>query len=275
VLRADDLRLNQLADDQQPQLEAEHVRPDLAHGVLPFFVNVRISIAPFCRESGRAKNIPSAPVAQGTLGRTVHSFFKWRCVRSGVPEMAVNLLRVNVLVICAAVLQANVPPKSGVPAVLDVTTNPEAYEVYAAALEQPGLWPSKDALLLRQETSTDDPCSGFGKKTTEWAEVAQDFQRQNTVEWLLQPALPINRQYSFIRESEIDAELAIARLRAGGSAGVYPLTEHVTVSSVGFNRERTKAMVVVRRWHSATTEKWELKDGKWQRAGYVCHVDIN
>jgi hypothetical protein len=187
----------------------------------------------------------------------------------------VNLFRVNVLVISAAVLQANGASKSGVPPGLDASANPEAYDVYAASLEQPGLWPqSRGSLLLRQETSTGDPCAGFHKQTGEWAEVERDFQRQNTVERLLQPALPISIQYSFIRESEIDAELAAARLEAGGSLGVYPPTEHVTVSSVGFNRDRTKAMMAVRLRLSATTEKWELKDGKWQKAGYVCHVDV-
>jgi hypothetical protein len=192
--------------------------------------------------------------------------------------MIVNPLRVNVLVICAAVLQANVPPKSGVPVTLDATANPEAYEIYAASLEQPGLWPRfQGSLLLRQETSTDDPCTESFKQALagEWVEVERDFQRQNTVERLLQAALPTNVQYSFIRESEMEAEVAIARLRVVGSAGAYPFTEHVTVSSVGFDRDRTKAIVSVRLRRTGADEKWELKDGKWQRAGSVCQWDNN
>jgi hypothetical protein len=175
--------------------------------------------------------------------------------------MTVNLLRVNVLVIGAAVLQANVAPKSGVPVTLDATANPEAYEIYAASLELLRRWPGlKDNLLVRQETSAGDSCSGVATQTGEWAEVQRDFQQQNTVQRLLQAALPINIQYSFIRDSEIEAEDARARVETGASLGVHGPTEYATVSSVGFNRDRTKAMVAVRLRECGQTERWEWKN---------------
>jgi hypothetical protein len=182
--------------------------------------------------------------------------------------MTVNLFRVNVLVICGAVLQANVTPKSGDPAVLDATANPEAYEIYAVSIDR--RWPLKDSLLLRQETSKGDSCSGLAQQTSEWAQVERDFQQQNTVERLLQHAVPTNVQYSFIRQSEIETEDTRARLQVGAWLGVHGPTQYLTVSSVGFNRDRTKAIVAVRLRESGATEKWELKDGKWQSAGAVC-----
>ena len=129
---------------------------------------------------------------------------------------------------------------------------------------------------MRQETVTGVSCGEPPfRQTGEWAEVERDFQQQNTVQRLLQHALPSSFQYSFIRRSEIEADNALRQRQDSKSllSGPGPI-RFVAVSSVGFNRDRTKAMASV---HPAgggfSIEKWELKDGKWQTAGTVCTVD--
>jgi hypothetical protein len=99
--------------------------------------------------------------------------------------MGLNIFCVNVLVICAAVLQATASPKPGAPPVLDATANPEAYLIYAMSLEA-GWKGHNDSLLVQQEIDAGVPSflscgpSFLSKQTGEWAEVARDFQQQNT-----------------------------------------------------------------------------------------------
>jgi hypothetical protein len=190
--------------------------------------------------------------------------------------MSVNMFYVNVLVICITFLQAPASPRSGAPPVLDPSANPEAYEIYAMSLEAYGKQ-QKDSLLVQQETDAGVPTflscgpTFLSKLTGEWAEVARDFQQQNTVERLLQPVLAKNTRYNFIQKAEIEADDARLRQVYPGAWQARPgEIEYVAFSSVGFNQDRTKAILYSHQRLHGGIGKLELKDGKWQWVGENC-----
>ena len=86
-------------------------------------------------------------------------------------------------------------------------------------------------------------------------------------------ALPSNFQYSFIRRSKIEADNALRQRQDSKSLLSGPGPDYVAVSSVGFSRDQTKAMVSVHLRGGWSMEKWEWKEAKWHRAGTECTWD--
>jgi hypothetical protein len=129
----------------------------------------------------------------------------------------------------------------------------------------------RGTLLLQQETErgfAGDPCGLLKNQTGEWADAAKDFEQQNDRSWLLQAAFPNYSQYQFIRRAEIEAQDARVPGTYPGRAGVAP---YAVVSAVGFNRDRTKALVTVHLRLQGWVSRLELKDAKWQpAAGETC-----
>jgi hypothetical protein len=181
--------------------------------------------------------------------------------------MSLNLHLANVSVICATILQA-AATNTGTSRVLDATAHPEAYQVYATEL--PTRWAQeKGTLLLQQETERpymSDPCGYLKKQTGDWADAAKDFQEQNAHVWIVQAALP-TIQYRLIRHAEIVAQDARVPGTFPGRPGVV---QYAVVSAVGFNRDRTKAIVSVHLRLQGWVSKLELKDRKWQPVGETC-----
>ena len=161
------------------------------------------------------------------------------------------------------------------PRVLNATLERDAYAIYATLL--PPLWETshgKGPMLLLRETERPTSCSTFlAKLTGEWADVAKNFDQENSRVRLLQRAVPMELPYRLTPRQEIltdDARLAVKYpgrwQRTPGSL------ECVAVSAVGFNSVRTKAIVYIRSRMSGDVLRMELIDGKWSQArdGETC-----
>jgi hypothetical protein len=157
----------------------------------------------------------------------------------------------------------------------------EAYEVYAVRL--PDQWPWAEAhakqLVIQQETAvfpklgTDTECLPGGDDFPEsWKEVLRDYKKQNEATRVLVRGFVIEKSYNLIPKQEF-ADLF--KKDGPGWSGFYSRYPDsggiIQLSAVGFNRERTKAMLYV--GHSCG---WlcggggyafvQKKDGKWVRA---------
>ena len=174
-------------------------------------------------------------------------------------------------VIATAILPgAEQRPRPAASVVLDAKAEPTAYEVYAAYLND--AWKDRRGVyLLQQQTETDlRGCGDFVSRFTgEWADAAADFQRQNAAPRTLQPALVVNAQYRVVPQVEIEADDArVAAGRSGASRQVS--MEYWAVSAIGFNRDRTKAILHSRRRTfggvSGGVSRWERKNGRWAQS---------
>jgi hypothetical protein len=186
--------------------------------------------------------------------------------------MSMSLQFATVFVICATLLQATGSTATRAPQVLDSTTHLKAYEIYAIVLQR--AWKNQtDTPLLQQETEPVQGCGGFFEEMTgAWGEVATDFRRQNAREQTLQSALPIDIHYRLIHRAEIQADDARLAQKYPGIWQRRPGSmEYWAVSMVGFNRDRTKAMVYWRSRMKGGIVRLELKDGRWIDAlGNTC-----
>ena len=176
--------------------------------------------------------------------------------------------------IALTLLQAATAP----PQVLDPKTEHDAYAVYATLL-QPR--PDEDRnmtgpILLQAETEWPTRCSEFlAGMSGEWAEVASNFQRENSRVRLLQAGGPTGIEYRLVPREEIladDARLAAKDPRRSNAPRPGSI-KYIAVSAVGFNAARTKALVYVRfrtsHFSDAVLMK-ELKEGKWVTGPQSC-----
>lgn len=150
---------------------------------------------------------------------------------------------------------------------LEPVTDPDAYAVYAAVL--PSVWAmrSKDPLLLQQETEAvpnaeRSTCLPRLAAESGWTTVVRNFLDANSHSpKRLQPMLPFPDVYRFISRAEIEADDARLALKYPGVWERDPESiEFAAVSPVGFNDDKTKAIVFVRL----------RMRGEWR---FVTHVD--
>ena len=157
--------------------------------------------------------------------------------------------------------------------VSDPITDPIAYAIYAKVL--PARWAGilKGPMLLRQETWVPSGCSIFGvaRDDPEWVAIEDDFRRANLRVRILQPVLPIDIPYRLIPQAEINAEGARLAAKYPGIWNRRPeQTDYASVSAVGFNPTKTKAVVHVSVGQSGEYVGMELRDGTWVEARGGC-----
>lgn len=157
---------------------------------------------------------------------------------------------------------------------------PEAYAVYSALL--PDEWPLKYArarsLVIQQETlafGNDGDCIPHGKEFLRtWKTVVDDFKKQNQIPRLLLRAFMTDTPYKLVSKDEI-LQFFNAKAAGGGWEafyGRYPDSGgYLDFSAVGFNADRTKAIVVVDHscgWSCGGGEFsiLEKKNNKWGQA---------
>ena len=151
---------------------------------------------------------------------------------------------------------------------------PEAYEIYSS-LFMDGSAASADLakkMVIRQETiPPSDMCLKPEGESIAWlAPVIGDFIQKNNRPWLLQQMFTMPRSYEFISARDLDSMFTNGAPgwkqfyeRYPGSAGF------VQVSAVGFNAEKTIAVVYVAHGCGGLCgaggfSVLEKKDGKWQ-----------
>ena len=173
-----------------------------------------------------------------------------------------------------ALVQAATAP----PQVLDPKTDRDAYAVYATLLhpDPDGEGNMKPPILLQAETEGPPRCAEFlAGMSGEWAEVANNFRRENSRVRLLQAGVPMGIEYRLVPREEIladDARLAAKDPRRSNAPRPGSI-KYKALSAVGFNSARTKALVYVRfrtaHFSDAVVMK-ELKEGKWVTGPKSC-----
>lgn len=168
------------------------------------------------------------------------------------------------------------------PQTFDAATTRDAAAVYSTVL-QPLLEPDQrrhegltEPLVLQAETEAPTSCAAFlDGMSGEWAEVANNFRRENSRARPLRTGLPVGVTYRLVSRTEIladDARLA-AQDPAMRNAPRPGSIRYIALSAVGFNAARTKALVYVRfrtlHFSDAVLMK-ELKDGKWVTGPRSC-----
>lgn len=197
----------------------------------------------------------------------------------------------SVFIPCALVLSAliHAEPSANSVEELQPYLDSEAYEVYAARL--PDEWPWAEArakqLVIQQETTvfpkigSDTECLPGGDEFPEsWKEVLADYKKQNERTRVLARGFVIEKPYYLIPKQELADLFKKDGPGWNGFYTRYPDSGGVMqLSVVGFNRERTKAMLYM--GHSCG---WlcggggysfvQKKDGEWVRAmvkGVSCY----
>jgi hypothetical protein len=130
--------------------------------------------------------------------------------------------------------------------------DPEAYAVYAAAL--PMIWNSEHepkSLIFQEETefsaraSADNLCiKGDRKFSGTWGSTLENYASVNRVPRRLLRMFPVDKAYILVPKRELD-EL-ILKSHWEDFYTRYPDAEgYVSVSSVGFNAQKTKALLAM------------------------------
>jgi len=179
------------------------------------------------------------------------------------------MVSLHTTVIALAFLQVQAPLP------FDLKVDRDAFAVYATVL-QGRRDEVKEPLVLQAETEAPRTCAGLlDGMTGEWAEVANNFRRENARVRVLQSGLPLGVEYRVIPTATIladDARLAAKDPRRRNAPRPGSI-KYIALSAVGFNAARTKALVYVRfrteHFSDALLMK-ELKEGKWVTGPQGC-----
>jgi hypothetical protein len=155
-------------------------------------------------------------------------------------------------------------------------TDPDAYAIYATLLPKVRREPDvrrqpEDVILLIQETMTTIQCIPPLPKG--WEDVRKDFGRQTVTSWMLQAIVPTDAYYRLVPKAEIESDDArLERQYPGGWQRRPGSLDFVAVSAVGFNRDKTKALVSVQTRSSFRTYMLERQRDKWvgSKEGVTC-----
>jgi hypothetical protein len=193
---------------------------------------------------------------------------------------AFTLLGTPLADIRSIVCQANEPKPSNADKVSpDSYTDPEAYAVYAAVLPMVWNWElhAPKSLIFREETefstteSADNLCiKGDKKFYSAWGSTLKDYAIANRVPRRLLRMFPIEKTYVLVPKRELD-EL-ILKSHWGDFYTRYPEAKsYVSVSSVGFNAQKTKALLTMTYYcgmlcAGGTYYFMEKQNGNWVRA---------
>ena len=165
------------------------------------------------------------------------------------------------------------------PAALKPYEDPEAYEVYAVALPPRARWNlNSEYLVIQQETFPEgcgialDSCIKGGEAFKRyWGEVLGDFKMQNGSVRFLSKPIPGPVKHKYVSHEQVLAifsrgsrdpwtEFYRRYPKAGGS---------VSLSAVGFNAAKTKALVFVGHSYNllGAIDRYvflERQEGKWR-----------
>ncbi|MGH9728810.1 MAG: hypothetical protein ACRD4V_09500 [Candidatus Acidiferrales bacterium] len=160
----------------------------------------------------------------------------------------------------------------------------EAYKVYAALLPSNWIMGKSFAkyLVIGQETSTEDSFGCFPNLSGPWATVFENYKRGNHTPRLLSDKLHIETSYKFVSPSVLADIFSVPETQRHDMSELWGIWNRfydryagsdglITFSAVGFNRDKTKALVYVARRCGGTCgsggyEFLVKRAGKWVRA---------
>ena len=174
-----------------------------------------------------------------------------------------------------------------------VITDPEAYAVYAAVLPHSVLQenhPEPIAIQLETFPGPTD-CPRTELITDEWRAAVDDYRKQNAKTKFIRPGFSLGKAYSLIPWAELrqmltDEGYLSPDTPPSNALGPrvfsrFPGGAVVVLSAVGFNPDRTRAMVSVRRncilkdgrvgCEEIHTVGLRKKNGRWDPSGIGCH----
>jgi hypothetical protein len=148
----------------------------------------------------------------------------------------------------------------------DYVTDNETYAVYAAVLTS--VWQGSGGLhLIQAETERMESvelCLQIIEAEPGWEGAALAFRREHEKVRVLRALLPVSVLYRLIPKADIRADDARLALKYPGHWQQRPESiQYAAVSSVGFNEDKTKAVVYVRQRNSGNLHAREFVDGKW------------
>lgn len=153
-------------------------------------------------------------------------------------------------------------------------TDPEAYVLWGLLV--PPYWSTdqqvnsgqKTPILLQRETQRSlNGCDGPKAPDRAWQSAVDSFHRQNKRVQILQPLLKTDPRYRLIPRAEIEADDARLAIKYPGSWQRLPESmEYVAVSAIGFNGDKSKAILYMRLRGTGGIFFMERRDGKWAHA---------
>lgn len=179
-----------------------------------------------------------------------------------MPNHPRRRLLVGALTLIALPLAAQAP---------ETVTDPEAYALYSILV--PPYWDRRmegrgQPFPLQRETeAASHNCESPKAPNEEWQSVVADFHKQNAHVQLLQPLMTMEIPYRLIPRAEIDADDARLAVKYPGTYQSRPESmEYAAVSAVGFNGDKSKAILYVRLRGQGDIYFMERREGKWVRA---------
>ena len=182
----------------------------------------------------------------------------------------------TVLAICMATCASGQITQPGTAKTYDVE---EAYRIYSLLLPQEESYGfAKRTLVVREETVSktmpDRPCV-TPDAATQFKDAIANYDRLNKTQWLLQRQFQVDKPYEIVNSDTIGV-----LFKDGAWEGFYKRYPdsggYIVMSAVGFNKEKTRAMVytgsscggLCGRWRFHLLEKFH---GKWKEVpGVTC-----
>ena len=169
-------------------------------------------------------------------------------------------LQVGLIVVMASAVwmaQGTVQP---LPPLIDS----DAYAIYGVLLDSQ-LWRDRsDRLLVVQETRLQRWCGSSRPVPEVWRPAHADMERQNARTWKLLARLPTTLRHSLVPRANIEADDARLRKKYPARSNHLPESmEFAEFSAVGFNLDKTKAMVYGRTRGAGGLYVLERTDSQW------------
>ena len=180
-------------------------------------------------------------------------------------------------------------PTPAITQAADPLSDPDAYAVYAAAL--PRRFRSPALTILQNTHSSDDACiTADDAVEPEWMPVSESYRQENARGRVLQEGFDLGVPYSIVpmttlrklmQDAGHDLSTWSGQQSTGGEVFArFPGGRLVTLSAVGFNAQKTRAIVTVQAdcfpWASGLSckqgdrLKMKKENGAWAIAGRTC-----
>ncbi len=163
--------------------------------------------------------------------------------------------------------------------------DPDAYDVYSAIVPTLPIYQSAGTVVVQRETAPNNDLGtprqclhGDKQFQDDYAEVFDDYEQENRSAKLLEPNFDFDKPFDFISIDDF-VRPAATRGRTGNAWGAFfhrfpDSGGYVVVSAVGFNSEKTAAVLYVGRkcgpdCGGGSYHLMENRDGKWQELSLI------
>ena len=151
----------------------------------------------------------------------------------------------------------------------ETVTDPEVLQIYALVV--PLMWANKfkdTTVVIQRETEDVTRLQGLcgpdvPSPEPEWVALRKQFLQVNARRKALPTALPISQPYRLVTFAEIEQHDAPIKLKYENYTEHAEAHQHVVVSAVAFNADKTKAIVYAALRDQGRLWGFERHDGEW------------